>query len=262
MRSDGQDFPFFDANFRIGAAMTPDKIIMPQPRSIADILGAMDGYGIARALVWHAATRDASVPTGNKLLAELLQKDDSGRLVGCWGFLPDCEERDLAAEPLFKAMCASPVRALRCWPAYHRFLLNRETCGRTLAGMQERAIPLFVETPSPNDWQTLYNLLRDFPNLVVIVTNTGLWGVDRFLRPLFESYPNVHVETSECMLASGINVLAKKYGADRILFGSGFPVYHAGGAMLTIKHADAPEAARRAMAGATLEKIIKNAQLD
>lgn len=251
---------FFDANVMIGRPMVPPAGTLPLPATAPELLAAMNGYGVDRALVWHVATRDAAVPVGNRLLTEVLGTGGD-RLVGCWGFLPDVEGDATSGEPLFKTMLAARVRALRCWPGKNRFLLNRESCDRTLAGLQERAIPLFVPVPSANDWQMVYNLLRDYPRLPCVVTEVGLWGVDRYVRPLFEHYPNVRMELSEYLVAGGIAPLVGQYGHDRLLFGSGFPQYHAGGAMLMVRHAPIPEAAQRAIAGGTLARLLDAAQV-
>jgi hypothetical protein len=259
MSTTAQDLDFFDAHCCLGRAIVPARGGAPAPATVADLLAALDGYGIRRALVWHAAARDASVPSGNRLLAEQIP-EGQGRLVGCWGFLPDAEPGSLAGEPLFKAMQTAGIRALHAWPAKNRFLLTRESCGRTLGGLQERAIPLLLSVSSAADWQTLYDLLRDFPRLTVIATDVGLWGVDRYARPLFEHYPNVRLETSEYQVAGGLQPLVETYGAGRLVFGSGFPIYHAGGAMLAIRHAPIPEAARRAIAGQTLAALLEAAQ--
>lgn len=253
------DLDFFDAHCLLGLPTVPPAGHGPFMASARDLLAGLDGYGIRRALVWHLATRDAAVPAGNRLLAEMV-RDHEDRLTGCWGFLPDAEDETCTGERLFKAMKTANVRALRCWPDRCRFLLNSLSCGRTLGGMQERGIPLFISVSSAGDWQTLYSLLREFPNLNCIATDVGLWGVDRYVRPLFEHYPNMRMETSEYQVAGGIPAIVERYGAERIVFGSGFPLYHAGGAMLTIRHAPVPEAAKRAMAGETLAKILAAAQ--
>lgn len=248
---------FFDANVVIGQPIAKSEAT---PATPASLLAAMDGYGIRRALVWHVATRDAAVPAGNRLLAEQL-KDAGGRLAGCWGFLPDAESDGTAGAPLFKAMKEANVRALRCWPGKNRFLLCRESCDATLAGAQERAIPIFLSVPTAAEWQMVYALLRDYPRLTCVVTDVGLWGVDRYIRPLFEHYPNVRMEISEYQVAGGLPPLVSMYGASRLLFGSGFPLYHAGGAMLLVRHAQIPEPAKRAIAGETLAAMLASAQV-
>lgn len=258
MKTNAGCLEFFDAHCCLGRPTLPPP--GGAPANAAELLSIMDNHGISRALVWHAAARDASVPAGNQLLIEQIATAND-RLVGCWGFLPESENNTMKPEALFKAMHKYGIRALRAWPSKNRFLLNRESCGRTLAAMQERAVPLLLSASSANDWQMLYELLRDFPRLVVIATDAGLWGTDRYTRPLFEQYQNVHLEISEYQVAGGVQPIVETYGANRLLFGSGLPVYHPGGAMLTIKHAPVPEEARRAMAGETLAKLLQNSKI-
>jgi hypothetical protein len=49
--------------------------------------------------------------------------------------------------------------------------------------------------------------------------------------------------------------LVAKYGASRVLFGSGFPESHFGGMMLALKHARIPDEAKSAIAGGNLERL-------
>ena len=251
---------FFDAHCQLGLPAVPVDGARPFMDTTQELLSNMDGYGIRRALVWHLATRDAAVPAGNRLLAERL-REAGDRLTGCWGFLPDAEGDGCAGESLFRAMRAANVRALRCWPDKNRFLLNGDTCGQTLGGMQERGIPLFLSVRAAAEWQMLSDLLRAYPRLHCVATDVGLWGVDRYVRPLFERYPHVCLETSEYQVAGGIAPIVERYGAGRLLFGSGFPAYHAGGGMLVIRHAPIPESVRRAIAGETLAVLLPAAQV-
>ncbi len=246
---------FFDANVMVGTPIVPTEGSLPAPATAGELLAAMDGYGVRRALVWHAAQRDAAVPVGNGLITATL-KGAGERLSGCWGFLPDEADEWPSGKDLARAMRNAGVCALRCWPVQNRFLLNRESCGRTLAVAEEHAIPLILQASAAAQWESAYALLREYPRLVCILADVGLWGVDRYVRPLFEHYPNVVMEISEYQVAGGVAPLVERYGARRLLFGSGFPRYHAGGGMLMIRHADIPETAKAAIAGTNLEALL------
>ena len=58
---------FFDANTSIGRPPTPAL----RSASTCDLIASMDRAGIARALLWHVAGRDADSLTGNRLLASV-----------------------------------------------------------------------------------------------------------------------------------------------------------------------------------------------
>ena len=248
---------FFDCNCYIGRPMNG----LLRPVATADeLLARMDRAGIERALVWHVAQRDYAVPTGNRLLAEAIAGHHD-RLAGCWSFMPN-QAGELASPDEFCAqMAEANVRALTAFPNLHHFLLRGETCGPILRAMVERRIPLILPITSAVGWPSAYDLLAEFPDLVCILSNVNTWGSERQFPPLLESYANVYLDISEFILDGGIEAYAERFGAGRMLFGSGFPSRGHGGMMLAVKHAEIPEEDRQAIAAANLEAILTRERL-
>jgi len=247
---------FFDCNTYIGRPSTGH---LSPVAGVAELLAAMDKAGVARALVWHIAQHDLSPVVGNRLLAEAIAGQE--RLVGCWTLLPN-QARELGAtEEWFDRMARANVRAVRAFPQDHRYLLRRETAGDILAGMVERRIPLILSLKKGVSWETVYDLLAQFPELVCILSETGCWGSDRWFRPLLEQYPGVYVDMSDYLLDGGIEAFVKDYGAERMLFGSGFPDQYHGGMMLALKHAEIEQDERDAIASKNLDRILGEVKL-
>ena len=73
--------------------------------------------------------------------------------------------------------------------------------------------------------------------------------MDRMFRPLLDRYPNVYVDTAQYLLDGGLESLVADYGAQRVLFGSGFPESYMGGMMMTLQHARIPVEAKTATLG-------------
>ncbi len=104
--------------------------------------------------------------------------------------------------------------------------------------------------------------MAEFPDLTTIYQEkTGKWGSDRNIRPLLENYPNFYFETSGYWVPEGIRDLADEYGAERILYGSGFPRYNQGNGMLQLKHSGLPPEAVAKIAGGNLARLLEGAQL-
>lgn len=249
--TDLQALRFFDCNTFFG---------LPSGRSVAAVptadglLAEMDRAGVARALAWHIAQHDASPWAGNALLAEAIRPHD--RLVGCWTILPNCAREFPPPADFFAAMAAARVAALRVFPTSHKYLLNEVAMGDWLAALSERRIPLFLSLRRGIEWNAIYALLAEFPALTCVICDHGPWGADRLFRPLLARYPNVHVELSQYMLDGGIEALVADHGAERILFGSGFPESYMGGMMLALRHAQIPDAAKQAIAAGNLERLL------
>jgi len=248
----------FDANVFVGQRVRGGY----RPAvSAADLLEVMDSYGIRRALTWHIAQLEYDANEGNQMLADLVRGHD--RLAGCWTILPPQTRELKPARELTAAMAASGVRALRLFPDDHHYAANRVTLGPLLDHLVERRIPLLVSLTHPGmSWGSTYKLLEDFPELTCILCDTGIWGQDRYFRPLLERYPRVLVETSLLSLGDGVvEALVRDYGAARLIYGSGFPDREPEAAILQLLHSEIPDADRKAIAAGNLDRLFREEKL-
>ncbi len=244
---------YFDCNAFIGRPARRE-IFSPAPTA-EEILQEMDYCGVEKALVWHAAQLDASPQAGNELLTQAIQS--TSRLFGCLAILPNQAKEFPPFEDLLKTMRTARFLAIRAFPIEHHFLLNRVAMGTWLELMVDRLIPLFLSVERGCNWEIVYGLMDEFPELTCVVCDHGCWGEDRRFRPLIEHYPNMYVDTSNYLLDGGIESFVKDYGFERMLYGSGFPRSHFGGMMMAIEHAQISDAARAAIAGGNLTRLIE-----
>lgn len=250
-----KDLMFFDANCRIG-----DTINQPGPGVVA-LLGEMDRFGVDRALVRHANIAAAGALATNASLAAMLRQDAACRLTGVWGALPSqCGELP-EPEAFFREMKANRIGALTLSPFEHRYVPCRLTLGRIMDAAAERKIPVLLDAFA-GKWDDLYRFVAEFPkNILIYIETYGKWGTDRNIRPLLEHYENFYFETAGYWVPEGIRDLVEQYGANRILYGSGFPGYNQGSSMLQLKHSTMDAASLAQVAGKNLESLLKGAQL-
>jgi predicted TIM-barrel fold metal-dependent hydrolase len=137
--------------------------------------------------------------------------------------------------------------------------------GDILSAIEDRRIPLFttVSTADGPDaqWTDVEALLRDFPRLTLCVMPMSNWGQDRYCRPLVERFERLYVGIESYELAGGIAEFTRRYGSDRLLFGSGYPRVAMGGARSALARADIAADDRRAIARGNLERILREAEL-
>ena len=249
---------FFDCNTWIGAPVSGRLF---KPETAKSLIAAMDKAGIARAVVWHISQLDAGPVTGNALLSKAVAAHE--RLYGSWTILPtQTGEMDEPDEWLNRAYDAR-VRLLRAFPAANRYLLRAVAIGDILSVAARRKFPLMISLtrdtnngPGSKQWENIYALLSEFPDLTLILSDLHVWPDDRHFRPLIEKYPRTFIEISRYIADGGIESFVARYGAGRMLFGSGFPDCYHGSSMLYLAHAEISAAERASIASGNLTRLL------
>lgn len=250
------EMKFFDANVYVGQPM---RSIYRPVVSRKELVEELDKQGIEKALVWHIDQYQYTPIEGNEILSGVIKGET--RLCGCWAILPP-QTGEVIKKDFFYRMKDNNIVALRAFPDFHRFILNRVVFGRFLDEVSERKIPLLLSMEKGNSWQGVYHLMKDFPLLTCILCDIGIHGVNRYTWPLLENYKNVYLETSLLALGcSQLEATVKKYGAERIIFGSDFPERYPESSVLEVLHSDISEKDKEKIASLNLERIISEVKL-
>lgn len=205
-----------------------------QLKNADELLEEMDFCGVSESYVYHQTMIDLDPGRGNRAILDEVSKRP--RLHPVWTVLPPITEPAFAPEELFPAMRENGVAALRAYPQWNRYVLCRVTMGELLDALCQRGVPLYL-SPSAG-WEYLYDVLKEFPGLTVIVTNWGLWGSDRYIYPLMRAYRNVYLDTSDYQMLSGIAHFVGRFGSERLLFGSNLPMDAVGGPLCAVLGAE------------------------
>ena len=220
-----------------------------------ELLAEMDFCGIDQGLVYHANQRFAAPATWNPILSADIRSH--ARLHGVWTILPPATGEMPEPEILLQAMRSGTIRAFRAFPQEHHYRLNRHSLGWLYEFMAQRKIPLLVK----ENLGQLKELLDECPDLVVVAVNQGPHSLERYLRPLLDQFPALHVESSAYMVDGLIEEFCERYGPARLLFGSGFPDTCSGAALLRLAAADIGAEARAAIAGGNLRRMMARVNL-
>lgn len=241
----------FDANVCVGAWVTGT---FPGPVDAAEFESALDAAGVDKALLWHRAQRDCSAQEGNRLLVEAFGGSDRAAL--SWCLLPPGTDGPNAPE-LFEAMRAAGVTALRAFPEYHRYFPRRTVFGTLLDEVADRRIPVVLSVESDASWSGIYGLLEDYPALTCIVCDTGIWNGDRYLWPLLDRFERIYAETSCISLAAGgLETAVARFGAERFVFGSGYPVRYPEAALMDLQRAGLAPADQARISSGNLVRLL------
>ena len=242
----------FDANCGFGPYMTR---VFRSAGTSAELLEEMDWCGVETALVYHTAMRFDVPAVGNERL--LKEIEGNPRLVPTWTLLPSQTGEQPHVSALIEGMRDNGVRALRLFPQDHRYFMDAATWGDQMAVYEERRIPLFIKDSLDN----IGTLMGAFPHLVVITANQGINPMDRYAWPLAEKFPYLYFDTSAYLVDGIIEEFCNRYGASRLLFGSGFPDHASGAALLALEHAEISDEGREAIGHGNLTRILSEVLL-
>ena len=218
----------------------------------------MDYAGIERANVWHRSMYELDPTAGNrKLLEELRGYED--RLSPSLAILPCVTDREYEPNTFFDLMKAHNARTVHAFPLMDRYILCEVTMGEQLALLSELRIPLYL---SPRDgFEPIYDVLKEFPDLTVILYNIGWWPSACYVYPLLKRYKNVYFETGDFSMMHGYEDVCARFGSERLLFGTNFPTNSMAGSIYCLEMAKISESDRENIAHANLERLLGEVKL-
>ncbi|MEV0348403.1 amidohydrolase family protein [Nonomuraea sp. NPDC050680] len=188
--------------------------------SITEAMARMDRFGIAEAMVSHTLSWLHDPATGNRELLELVAGEP--RLHPCWVMLPDtCGETGTAAEFVTAALDGG-VRAVRAYPADHGYDLAGRDAAAMLGAIAEAGLPLFVDAPQLG-WAALESIAARHPGLPVVVGGLG-YRLLRQAAGVLARTDNVYIGLANLSSHCGLEWLVERYGAGRVVFGTGAPL--------------------------------------
>ena len=240
---------FFDINCMLGPTNTNRE---PSFRSAPELLSEMDRLGIEDALVYSSLSRFAHPADGNARLMEEIC--DEPRLHPCWVGMPPGTNELPEPETFVAQMLAQNVRALRLLPTAHRYPLLEETLRPLLRALNGARIPLLIDTDRAGwseiklDWREIFEIARRYPDLPLVLVREG-GATARALYSVWEQYSNIYLDASYIQESRVIDEIATRFGPDKLLFGSGFPRFDAGGPLASILGASVDVETKSAIAG-------------
>ncbi|UCH35251.1 MAG: amidohydrolase family protein [Armatimonadota bacterium] len=243
---------FWDCNCMVGRFGQP---LPGQFHSADDLEAELERCGIARALVFHALGKELDPATGNAALADDLA--DGKRFVPCWVVMPHHTDEMPPAEELCERMAEQGVRAARVFPQAHGYSLAEWCSGELLTALERRRIPVFVDHDETN-WDAVNSVCAAHPDLPFVLLRPN-YRVHRSLYPLLERHPNLHIEIGIFVAHDALADCARRYGAERMLFGSALPHYTPGGPIANIMYSELSDADKALVAGGNLRRLLGEA---
>lgn len=193
---------------------------------LTTLLQAEDAAGIGRSLVFSVATKPTQTVAINQYIVETVARYE-GRLLGLGTIHPDNTE----AEAHVAYMLAHGLRGVKLHPDIQGTAVDDKRCMRIYAACEGR-LPVLLHTgDSRYDFsnpERLLHVLDRFPALTVIGAHFGGYSVWQEAAKQLAGRPNLYVDCSSSLFAMSAEEgrrLVHAYGADRVLFGTDYPMW-------------------------------------
>ena len=242
--------PLFDAFAGFGACKPGERV----PVSAAEWLEEMERLSIGRALVRTAAEDlDSDFVASNEAL--LAACESAPALVPCPVAVPDTGAEAFPDDQQPGALLARGAGAVCLRPLQDCWSLSDWASGALLAALAERRVPVFCRQEQVSLEQAA-ELAGRHGELPVIIAAVG-YRSQRVAVPLMRSFPNVHFCLGgSASLHRGIEQLVAAAGAERILFGTGFPESAPAAAITQLTYAEITDEQKALIGSGNLERLL------
>jgi predicted TIM-barrel fold metal-dependent hydrolase len=212
----------------------------------------MNRFGVSRALVWNVSSVQNHAGCSNRTLLDRIAATPGarGRIIPCLSVsgLSDYEEGGVTE--LVAQMREGETRALRFASVFGRLTLRQL---EPVMPVLRRLRPFIVMRHDQASSQDILDFTARFPEVSVILTDVS-WGPCITVFDLMRQRKNVLVDNSWLHSYGAIELVVKRFGADRLVFGMGSKS-HNGAAIAALARAAISEADRRLIACGNLERL-------
>ncbi len=228
--------------------------------TVDELLRALDETGMERAVVCPFRPRSYRLEEANELLARALAGHED-RLVGFARVDPNLG--DDAASELERATEDLGLRGLFLHPWEETFRIRDPAVDRLLDGF---ALPVVVASGYPwlSEGLQVGELARRHADVPVVATNgcqiniSGLGQTDAELA--LAANANLVVQTTGVYREDFLEGVVGRFGAERLLYASGFPLFDPRLEVLRVRLApNLDDAARAAVLGGNAERLLLTA---
>lgn len=240
----------FDAQAGFGGAR-PGQPWIPR---VEELLGHMESLSISRALVrTDFEEMDGNVPLSNRLLYETCAKHKS--LAPCPTVLPAAcgdvpSEQEQINELISNGGCAATIR-----PNRDSWSIAEWCSGKMFTMLEQRRVPVLCRQAN-FEFEAVADLAKRYPALPIVLFQVG-YRFQRVLVPLMKAFSNVCLSIgSPYSVHRGVEFMAEQVGAERLLFGTGFPSSDMMPAITMLTYAQISDSDKRLIGSENLERLI------
>lgn len=194
-----------------------------------DVLANGVPAGVDKFIVQSLATTPHQVKRINEFISESVA-NSGGRLIGLGTMHPNSEDIGADLEHLLEL----GLHGVKLHADIQNFCVDDERCLAIYELCERRGVPILMHTgdnrydrSNPN---RLYPVLKKFPRLTVVGAHFGGWSIWNEACAAYRGLENFFVDTSSSFYSltkDEARTLIREYGADRVMFGTDYPLWRA-----------------------------------
>lgn len=241
----------FDCNGHFGKSVAAK----PEFPRIEDYIAHMERLGIGRSLLWNSRSRDQHPGDGNHELREIIKAQTGGRdrLKPAYAIDPSMIYECGALEELVDDFESGVVRALRIFPSTARFPPRQiAPILRKLDAFKPLVLCSVNELGAASEG--LAELAGEFREINFVITHS-MWPFFATALNLMERHDNILLENSWLHVNGAIELVCRRFGATRLLFGLGH-ITHNGASAAALAEAEISESDRDLISHQNLERLL------
>jgi hypothetical protein len=221
--------------------------------TVPELLAAMDRVGVAEAVVGSMTSWLHDPARGNRELLGLVAGQP--RLRPCWVMLPDtCGEMG-SATGFAGAAVEAGVAAVRAFPREHNYDLASADTAAMLDAIASVRLPLLVDA-GQTTWRTVETLALAHPGLRIVVGGVG-YRMLRQIAGVLDRTDHVSIGLADLSSHRGLEWLAARFGAGRLVFGTGAPYRDPAEAVTRLMWSELGEAEVAAVGAGNLRRLLR-----
>lgn len=226
--------------------------------TVSNLLEMGSDAGIDHFVVQSVATTPHQVKSINEFIAKTVSENKE-KLTGLGTLHPDSED----IESDVKHLLELGLMGVKLHPDIQRFECDNDNCMRIYELCEKNNLILLMHT---GDYRYDYSnpnrvipILERFKNLTFIGAHLAGWSIWEEAYEKLSKYENLFVDCSSCFgfgKLSLIYSIMKKYGADRVLFGTDYPMWSPKSEIDTFLSLDFTDEEREKILGKNAKKIF------
>ena len=218
---------FFDVNFWIKNS----SIDICENSGIEKLNKILIDNNISSAVISNSLSLGYNWKTGNEELVNSKELIRNSSVF--FSFLLVPEVYTLSNFRKYVSKCYSKkVRLFRFFPKSHLFCLSNYYMQGILKVLNEYKFPIMIDFKQFDitgnkyfDVNALENILEKYKRLPFLLEcSLKQLLFNRFFFPLLNKYKNLYIETSSLLLMNQVEEIVDKFGPERIIFGTNYPI--------------------------------------